>query len=217
MQSGTHSPSYAVKQLARTLKDKRLLLGLSQRELAARAHLEQSRLAKIETGATDLRASTLIQLARALELEIVLTPRRVLPAVQAMTDSTRRRSEEPERHSVRGTPSRVLRHIQQHLIALEHMRPEASKFTQELEKAKRATLGLMEHAPELPAFSLQPLRRSVHWLAAARSRKDNPKLSLAKAAAQLEELRQMLPGLKHLQQHPQPQRGAYSLEEDELS
>ena len=216
MASVTDTPSYAVRQLGETLRDRRLLLGLSQRELATRAHLGQSRLAKIEAGATDLRASTLIQLARALELEVILTPRQVLPAVQAMTESPRKRSEEPERRSVRGTPIRVLRRIQQHLIALEHMRPEASKFAQELERAKRATLTLIEHAKELPAFTLQPLRRSVHWLATARSRKGDPKLSLGKAAAQLEELRQMQPGLKHLQQRPQPQRGAYSLEEDEI-
>ena len=210
------TPSYAVKQLARTLKETRLTRGLSQRELAALAHLGQSRLAKIEAGATDLRASTLIQLARALELEVVLTPRRVLPAVQAMTESPRKPREEPESRSVRGTPSRVLRHIQQHLAALERNQPEASGFTQEIQRAKRAALALAEHAQELPAFTLQPLRRSVHWLASARSKKDNPKLSLAKAAAQLEELRLMLPGLKHLQQRPQLQRGAYSLEEDEL-
>lgn len=216
MASITDTPSYAVKQLAQTLKETRLTRGLSQRELAALAHLGQSRLAKIEAGATDLRASTLIQLARALELEVVLTPRRVLPAVQAMTESPRKRSEEPERRSVRGTPARVLRHIQQHLAALERMRPEASKFAQELERVERATLALTEHAQELPVFTLQPLRRSAHWLATARSKRGDPKLSLAKAAAQLEELRLMLPGLKHLQQRPQPQRGAYSLEEDEL-
>ena len=209
------APSYAVRQLAQTLREARLARGLSQRDLAERAHVGQSRLARIEAGAADLRASTLMQLARALDLELVLAPRQVLPAVQALTESPRKPAEELERRSVRGTPSRALRHIQQHLEALQGL-PVASEVGQELERAKRAAQTLMETAHELPPFTLQPLRRTVHWLATARGNKGNPKAWVAKAAAQLEELRQLLPALAHLERRPQSQRGAYSLEEDEL-
>jgi transcriptional regulator with XRE-family HTH domain len=209
------APPYAVRQLAQTLREARLARGLSQRDLAERAHVGQSRLARIEAGAADLRASTLMQLARALDLEVVLAPRQVLPAVQALTERPRKTAEELERRSVRGTPSRVLRHIQQHLEALQGL-PVASEVGPELERAKRAAQTLIETVQELPPFTLQPLRRVVHCLATARGNTGNPKSWVAKAAAQLEELRQLLPALAHLERRPQSQRGAYSLEEDEL-
>ena len=80
-----NNPSYAVEQLARMLQDVRVGRGFSQRELARRAGLGQNRLALIETGRVDLRTSTLVQLARALDLELVLVPRRMLPALQSLT------------------------------------------------------------------------------------------------------------------------------------
>ena len=206
------APSYAVKQLAQTLRDARIARGLSQRELAERAGLGQNRLALIETGGADLRTSTLVQLARALDLELVLVPRRVLPAVQSLSESQPRRSQEPGRHSVRGTPIRVLRHIQKHIAALERAHPSSK----ELAQAKGTVHALLEVGPDLGISTLQPLRRSVHWLALARKKKTHAQPLLAKAAAQLQELRQILPATAHLERAPEAQRAAYSLE-DEVS
>jgi transcriptional regulator with XRE-family HTH domain len=205
------TPSYAVRQLAQTLRDARIARGLSQRELAERAGLGQSRLALIEAGGVDLRTSTLVQLARALDLELVLAPRRVLPAVQSLTEGQPRR-QESGRHSVRGTPIRVLRQIQQHMAALERAHPSSK----ELAQAKSAVQALIEAGQDLGISTLQPLRRSVHWLALARANKEQAQPLLAKAAAQLQELRQMLPATARLEQAPLAQRGAYSLE-DEIS
>jgi transcriptional regulator with XRE-family HTH domain len=204
--------SYAVKQLAQTLKDARIARGFSQREVAERAGLGQNRLALIEAGEVDLRTSTLVQLARALDFELVLTPRRVLPAVQSLTGGQPRRWQEAGRHSVRGTPIRVLRHIQQHMAALELAHPSS----EELAQTKSAVQALIERGPDLDVSTLQPLRRSVHWLALARTNKAQAQPLLAKAAAQLQELRQMLPATARLEQAPQAQRAAYSLE-DEIS
>jgi transcriptional regulator with XRE-family HTH domain len=206
----THS--YAVTQLAQTLRDARIARGLSQRELAERAGLGQSRLALIEGGGVDLRTSTLVQLARALDLELVLAPRRVLPAVQSLTGGQPRRRQEVGRHSVRGTPIRVLRHMQQHMAALERAYPSSK----ELAQAKSAARALIEVEQDLGVSTLQPLRRSVHWLALARANKEQAQPLLAKAVAQLQELLQMLPATARLEQAPQAQRAAYSLE-DEIS
>ena len=170
------------------------------------------RSASIETGGVDLRASTLVQLARALDLELVLAPRRVLPAVQSLTESQPRGSQESGRHSVRGTPIRVLRHIQRHLTALERTHPSSK----ELAQAKSAVQALIDGAQDIGASALQPLRRSVHWLALARANKAQAEPLLVKANAQLQELRQMLPATAHLEQAPEAQRAAYSLE-DEVS
>jgi hypothetical protein len=113
---------------------------------------------------------------------------------------------------VRGTPIRVLRRIQQHLAAIEPAYPSS----EELALAKSAVQALIELGPDLGVSALQPLRRSVHWLALARANKAPAQPLLAKAAAQLQELRQMLPVAARLEQAPQAQRAAYSLE-DEIS
>jgi transcriptional regulator with XRE-family HTH domain len=204
--------SYAVEQLARTLKHARIERGLSQRELAERAGLGQSRLALIEAGGVDLRTSTLVQLARALDLELVLTPRRVLSAVQSLTGSSPARTRGAGPRSVQGTPIRVLRRLQRRLVPLER----AYSSSLELAQAKSAVRALMELGPDLGPATLQPLRRTAHWLALARTDKARALQLLAKATAQLQELRQTLPASPHLDQTPQVQRGAYSLE-DEIS
>jgi len=185
---------------------------MTQRELAERAGIAQSRLALIEAGDVDLRASTLVQLARALDLELTLTPRRVLSAVQSLIGSRPQRSQQSGRYSVRGTPVRVLRHIEQQIAALERTQPS----NEQLAKAKRAVAALNAVGPNLGISSLQPLRRSVHWLGLARANKAQAKQPLAKAAEQLQELYQTLPAMTHLEQAPHAQRAAYSLE-DEIS
>jgi len=69
------------------LKAAREAAGLNQRALAAMTGLQQGQLSRIETGAVDPRLSSVIEMARALELELVLVPRRALLAVQAMLSS----------------------------------------------------------------------------------------------------------------------------------
>ena len=58
-------------------------LGLSQRAFAAKAGIGQNMVAGIELG-RDARLTTLEKMARAANLEIVLVPREILPAVQAL-------------------------------------------------------------------------------------------------------------------------------------
>jgi len=204
---------YAVKQLTQALKDARLAAGDSQKEVADRAGLGQNRLTLIETGEVDLRASTLIQLARALDLELVLVPRRLLPAVQSLTGGHQPKPEkDAERRSVRGSPIRVLRHIERHLGALERAYPESREVAQ----AKRDTRALLEGGSELRPATIQPLRRTVFWLARARTSQPQAQRYMAKATAQLQELRQTLSQTVHLQQLPRAQPAAYGLE-DEIS
>jgi HTH-type transcriptional regulator/antitoxin HipB len=71
--------------LSGQLKRAREGKGLSQRALAERVGIPQGHLSRIENGTVDLQSSTLIQLARALDLELTLIPTRALPAVEALT------------------------------------------------------------------------------------------------------------------------------------
>jgi len=75
---------YATDEIFQTLRDARQVTGLSQRDLSARIGVPQSHISKIENGGTDLRLSSLVELARALDHEVVLVPRKLLPAVEAI-------------------------------------------------------------------------------------------------------------------------------------
>lgn len=80
--------AYTTEQMARNLKAARKAKGLSQRALADLTGVPQSHISKIENGAVDLRLSSLIELARALGLEVMLVPRKTLPAIQSIVRSS---------------------------------------------------------------------------------------------------------------------------------
>lgn len=79
--------SYAIEEIAETLRSAREERGLSQRELSARSGVPQGHISKIENGTVDLRLSSLVELARALDLELTLVPRKALPTVQTIVRS----------------------------------------------------------------------------------------------------------------------------------
>ena len=58
--------------------------GLSQKAIASRAGLTQTYLSKIERAKIDLRLSTLMDIARAENLELMLVPTEIVPAVRAL-------------------------------------------------------------------------------------------------------------------------------------
>lgn len=80
--------AYETEQIAAALKRAREGKGLSQRELAKRAGVPQSHISKIEGNGVDLRLSSLVSLAHALDLELELIPRKALPAVRSLTRLT---------------------------------------------------------------------------------------------------------------------------------
>jgi len=59
-------------QIVENVVAKRIELGLSQKDLAARAKTHQSRISKIESGEHDIRLSTLISIAEALDCEVCI-------------------------------------------------------------------------------------------------------------------------------------------------
>lgn len=80
--------SYLNDQILKSLKKARKAKGLSQRELSAKSGVPQSHISKIESGVVDLRVSSLITLARTLDLELELVPRKTVPAVQSIIRRT---------------------------------------------------------------------------------------------------------------------------------
>lgn len=70
------------------LREAREAKAWSQRELAARSGLTQANISKIETGQVDPQLSTLVELARFLDLEVTLAPRQAAPAIEAIIRDT---------------------------------------------------------------------------------------------------------------------------------
>ena len=79
--------TYTSQTIITALKQARTGAGLSQRALSARTGLLQSHISRIESGKSDVTLSTLLDLARALDLELMLVPRKLIPAVENITRS----------------------------------------------------------------------------------------------------------------------------------
>lgn len=71
-----------IAEIAVSVREARITKALTQKELGQRVGLPQSHISKIEKGAVNLKLSSLVEIARALDLEIMLVPRGALPAVE---------------------------------------------------------------------------------------------------------------------------------------
>jgi HTH-type transcriptional regulator / antitoxin HipB len=74
----------AGQHIVAALRAARERKGLSQRALSAKAGIPQSYISRIEHGMVDLQLSSLIELARVLDLEVMTVPRKLVPAVEAV-------------------------------------------------------------------------------------------------------------------------------------
>jgi len=66
------------------LRDARRTLGLSQASLAKRLRMTQAQVSDIEKGKVTPRLTSAIELARALDMELILVPRNRLPIIDAV-------------------------------------------------------------------------------------------------------------------------------------
>ena len=86
--------SQGKSRIARILQEARTDQGLSQRELSQRSGLTQAQISRIESGAVDMRISSLLALAGELGLELSFAhqgpPRR--PAPKRKSRKSRRRT-----------------------------------------------------------------------------------------------------------------------------
>ncbi|MBV5340940.1 MAG: helix-turn-helix transcriptional regulator [Deltaproteobacteria bacterium] len=75
----------AIEHLTQCLKSARQEKNLSQRAISLKTGIQQNQISRIESGQADLRVSTLVELARSLDLEVMLIPRSLFPAVNSIT------------------------------------------------------------------------------------------------------------------------------------
>ncbi|KXF78206.1 transcriptional regulator [Paramesorhizobium deserti] len=76
--------SEALLELGRLLKTARKGQGFTQEQVARMAGISRPRYREIETGSAAARTTTLINIARALGLELMLIPQAMVPAVDAL-------------------------------------------------------------------------------------------------------------------------------------
>ncbi|ELM6610202.1 helix-turn-helix domain-containing protein [Vibrio cholerae] len=88
--------SYVTEQILQSLREARVRKGFSQRELSARSGVPQSHISKIESGGVDLRMSSLIALARVLDLELFVVPKKSVPAIKSIIRSSQESIDEGE-------------------------------------------------------------------------------------------------------------------------
>lgn len=79
--------SYKTEYLAQQLRAARERAGISQRELSARSGLTQSHISQIERGSMEPGLSSLVDLVRALDLEVILAPKKLVPAIRSIIQS----------------------------------------------------------------------------------------------------------------------------------
>lgn len=118
--------NHVLQDVAKTLKAARESKGLSQRALSEASGVLQARISKIENGAADFRVSTLMALARALDLELTLVPRKAVSAVQSVV----RASEPAGIHQSSGEVLKELQRIQQRFSSLAQITKATQEYAQ---------------------------------------------------------------------------------------
>ncbi|KQZ84822.1 transcriptional regulator [Mesorhizobium sp. Root157] len=78
------SESTGLLEMGHLLKQARLTASLTQEQVADLAGISRPRYRDIETGAAAARATTLMNITRALGLEMMLIPQSMVPAVKSL-------------------------------------------------------------------------------------------------------------------------------------
>lgn len=82
------------RSIAETLRQSRLLHDLKQADVAEKLGMRQSQISTIERGLVSPRLSTVEDVARILDLELMLVPRRLVPVVNGLLEVNKSRSTE---------------------------------------------------------------------------------------------------------------------------
>jgi transcriptional regulator with XRE-family HTH domain len=196
--------SYAGEHVIAALKAGRKKKRLTQRRLSAQARVPQSHISKIESGAVDIKLSSLIELARVLGLEVILAPRKLLPAVQAVLRSGEASTSRPAESAWK--TMRELRRIQDIAGRLKSTVKDAAQLRR-----------LQQAAVELGYFPIlhRDDRRTIKEIAdTLKKLPEGPK-----ALAEIRRATETLQGLRNMIAHRAPEkaetpRPAYSLDED---
>lgn len=176
----TTSKRYKLGSLTEPIRQARLAKGWSQRDLSARAHLTQAQISRIENGEVDVQVSTLIELARSLDLDLQLVPRSALTAVEAAVRSVEERSARNlvsglrrlAEDARRSAPEREdIASIASSLQDLEPLAPHmrGTLLTADLERLRINLEGFLSHPPAERPRHAKTYRDAAAWLKTLRN------------------------------------------------
>ncbi len=215
--------SYATQELIDALKAARAAKGLSQRALSKRTGVPQSHISKIETGGVDIRLSSLIELARTLDLDLKLVPCKAAAAVDSVVRSTA--------PAVAAMPAvKELNRTLDTVRNLRYVYPDLSEL-KKLQNSLQALKGLRNVGRELEALRdigrpIRKLKQALEKLAGERQgRAEQQKatpyaaripaeqlLALRRAVGTVQNLHNQL--VDTIPEQPLPPRPAYRLDDD---
>jgi transcriptional regulator with XRE-family HTH domain len=196
-----------IEELAARVREARIQKALTQKELGQRVGLPQSHISKIEKGIVDLKLSSLVEIARALDLEITLVPRRALPAVEGAVRA----------HGATVETSRALSLLNEQSKIAERIKAEFPDISQVegFQNAIRSIPRLQFDAAQIKALdeALQPAKRLKSII--------DGQGGAAALGKRIEEATSALRHFRNKQVHQEPlieaarQLPAYRLEEDD--
>lgn len=168
-------------QIVTTLTAARHRAGLSQRALGTKLGISQSHLSKIERAAVDPQVSSLVEIARALGLELMFVPQQLVPAVQALR---REALPDPRRapHTVDRDLTRFARHARELMNRFTDFRvlSEIASAADELRVARLDESSAAEARPSIDAAETILERLRAH----PRDRPPIEKSAVARHAAE---------------------------------
>lgn len=197
--------SYVIEDIARTIKAAREAKGLSQRALSEKAGVPQSHISRIESGAVDLRVSSLVELGRVLDLELMLVPRKATSAVQSIVRSSAESA--PSVDDTSRQALKELKRLQDSVAGLTQLYPAVTELAQ-LQRQVRE----LQHF-RIPRYDQEAIRDAFK---AVKSFKDTTVglKAISDAYAQLRTVRNALAQGIADSTETEPVRPAYSLDED---
>lgn len=197
---------YATEHIASALRAARESKGLSQRELSAKSGVPQGHISKIENGAVDLRTSSLVALARVLDLELLLVPRKAVSAVNSIV-----------RSSTPNTPpdGRTTRQIRKELARLQNaisQLPDELLSKSELEQFQRQARELYNFRLSLP--DIEAIRETSKTVRAFIKNPENLN-AIRQSFSQIQDLRNHIAQGRDNDSAVESIRPAYNLDEDD--
>lgn len=201
--------SYATQDLLEQLRAARISLGISQKELGERVGLPQSNIARFESGKINPRLSNLLEIARALDMDLKLVPRRALPVIQGAM----RASEMDTNYN--DATSRALHSIN----AFQDIASQAKALNVSLpDNLQKTVADLQRYRFDHAQFqtlqeAIKPAQAIIKRLQSNDASMDNTMRRIRESSKKLEQLRNQMVHLTTLT-HPS-MKPAFSLEDDD--
>lgn len=193
---------YETQEIADRLREAREAKQLSQRELSRLAGVPQAQISRIESNSVDLRLSSLVAIASALDLEIALVPRKAVPAIKSITRQT------TDRTVIQ--PPAIGKEMQQLQKAVRALQVEAPSLP-DLDELRKATASLQRLQIDTRFLdSLHSLRQTIdhakrteHWK------------GILDAINSMRALRNQIAHFEPTSEQRNANRPAYSLDEED--